>query len=92
VRNTVKQPRHIVLGIHITDRIRHAQKVQDLFTEYGCSIKTRIGLHAVSDKFCSPNGLVLLEMAGDEKAIFELIDKLGDIEGVDVKKMVFEHD
>jgi hypothetical protein len=92
VRNTVKQPRHIVLGIHITDRIRHAQKVQDLFTEYGCSIKTRIGLHTVSDKFCSPNGLVLLEMAGDEKPIFELIDKLGDIEGVDVKKMVFEHD
>lgn len=88
----MKEPRHIVLGIHITDRIRHVQKMQDLFTEYGCSIKTRIGLHKVSDNFCSPNGLVLLEMAGDEKPIFELLDKLGAIEGVDVQKMVFEHD
>jgi len=29
----MKEPRHIVLGVHITDRIHHAQKVQDLFTE-----------------------------------------------------------
>ncbi len=88
----MKKARHIVLGVHITDRTRHAHQVQDLFTEYGCSIKTRIGLHTVSDNFCSPNGLVLLEMAGDEKPILELLDKLGDIEGVDVQKMIFEHD
>lgn len=88
----MKEPRHIVLGVHVTDRIHHAQRVQDLFTEYGCSIKTRIGLHTVADNFCSPNGLVLLEMAGDEKPIFELIDKLGAVEGVDVQKMIFEHD
>jgi len=25
--------------------------VQDLFTEYGCSIKTRLGLHTVSEGF-----------------------------------------
>jgi len=66
--------------------------VQDLFTEYGCSIKTRLGLHGVSERFCSPNGLVLLEMAGPEGPIFELMDKLKAIEGVDVQKMVFEHD
>jgi hypothetical protein len=88
----MKEPRHIVLGVHITDRIRHAHRVQDLLTEYGCSIKTRIGLHTVSNDFCSPNGLLLLEMAGDEKPIFEMIDKLSALEGVDLQKMVFEHD
>ena len=88
----MKEPRHIVLGIHITDRAKHAHQVQDLFTEYGCSIKTRIGLHNVSENFCSPNGLVLLELAGDERPIFELLAKLEAIEGVDVQKMVFEHD
>ena len=88
----MKEPRHIVLGIHITDRIRHAHQVQDLLTEYGCSIKTRIGLHTVSQDFCSPNGLILLELAGDEKPIFELLAKLEAVEGVDVQKMVFEHD
>jgi len=88
----VDKPRHIVLGVHITDRVHHAHAVQDLLTQYGCSIKTRIGLHEVSDQFCSPNGLLLLEMAGDEKPIFEMIDKLKAVEGVDIQQMVFEHD
>lgn len=88
----MKEPRHIVLGVHITDRIKHAHAVQDLLTEYGCSVKTRIGLHDVGVDFCSPNGLVLLEMAGDEKPVFELLAKLETVEGVDVQKMVFEHD
>jgi hypothetical protein len=84
--------RHIVLGVHITERARHVPQVQELFTKYGCSIKTRLGLHTVSGEFCSPNGLVLLEMAGDEKPIWELADKLQSVEGVEVQKMIFEHD
>jgi hypothetical protein len=80
------------VAVHITDRVHHAHEVQDLFTEYGCSIKTRIGLHEVSDQFCSPNGLVLLEMASDEKPIFEMIDKLEAVEGIDTQKMIFEHE
>jgi len=86
------EARHIVLGVHITDRVHHAHGVQDLFTEYGRCIKTRIGLHDVSETFCSPNGLVLLEMAGDEGPIFELIEKIEAVEGVDVQQMVFAHD
>ena len=86
------EPRHIVLGVHITDRVHHAHQVQDLFTEYGCSIKTRIGLHSVAQGYCSPNGLVLLEMASDEKPVFEMVEKLKAVEGVDVQTMIFEHD
>jgi len=86
------KPRHIVLGVHITDRVHHAHAVQDLLTEYGCSIKTRIGLHEVSNESCSPNGLILLEVAGDEKPAFELVEKLNAVEGVDVQQMIFEHD
>ena len=85
------RPRHIVLGVHITDRVHHAHVVQDVLTEYGRCIKTRIGLHEVSDQFCSPNGLVLLEVAGDEKPVFEMIDKLKAVEGVDIQQMIFEH-
>jgi ACT domain-containing protein len=87
-----KKGRHIVLGIHISDRVHHVPGVQNLLTEYGCSIKTRIGLHAVDEKFCSPNGLIVLEMAGPEQPTFELIEKLEAIEGVDVQKMIFEHE
>lgn len=82
--------KHIVLGIHITDRLRKAEEVQRLFSQYGCNIKTRLGLHEVANA-CSPNGIVLLEMYGDEAVCFELAEKLGGIEGIEVQKMVFEH-
>lgn len=83
---------HIILGVHITERVQHAPRVQEILTQYGCSIKTRMGLHEVSDKFCSPNGLVLLEMAGPEEPIREMVQKLEAVEGVEVKHMQFVHD
>jgi hypothetical protein len=83
--------KHMILGVHITDRMKRSGEVQKLFSEYGCHIKTRIGLHEVSENLCSPNGMILLELFGDEKACRELETKLGAIEGVEVKKMVFSH-
>jgi hypothetical protein len=87
-----KRAKHVILGVHITDRAMHVPKVQDLFTEYGCCIKTRLGLHDTSDKFCSPSGLILLEMAGPDGSIDELATRLGAIQGIDVQRMVFEHE
>jgi hypothetical protein len=84
--------RHVVLGVHITDRVQHVPAVQDLFTKYGCSIRTRLGLHNASGHFCSPNGLILLEMTGEEEPVWGLMEELKAIEGVDVQKMVFEHE
>lgn len=81
---------HLLLGVHITDRLQHANHVQSLLTEYGQYIKTRLGLHEV-DKGDSPNGILLLEMYGDEKRCLELADKLNAVEGVEVQRMLFEH-
>jgi hypothetical protein len=82
--------KHIVLGIHITDRLKKVPEVQNLFSTYGCNIKTRLGLHEV-ENVCSPNGLVLLEMYGDEARCLELGEKLDQIEGIEVQKMIFTH-
>jgi len=82
---------HIILGVHITDRFTNVPEVQHLFTEYGCNIKTRLGLHEVESK-CSTNGLILLEMHGEEPRCHELADKLNALEGLEVQKMVFVHD
>ena len=82
---------HIILGVHITDRIGHVDSVQHLLTEYGCSIRTRLGLHEADKGFCSANGLLLLEMTDDTANATELMDKLNTIEGVEVKKMIFDH-
>lgn len=83
--------KHIILGVHITDRIHHVDPVQHLLTEYGCSIRTRLGLHEADTGFCSPNGLLLLEMTDDDTRCGELMGKLNAIEGVEVKQMTFEH-
>ena len=83
--------KHIILGIHITNRLKKAADVQKLLTAYGCNIKTRLGLHEVSDVACAPNGLLILELAGNEKKCNELTAKLGKVIGVQVKKMMFTH-
>jgi hypothetical protein len=87
----MQQKKHVVYGVHITERLRHVPDVQHVLSEYGCFIKMRLGLHEVDDKYCSPNGLILLEMSGEEPKCQELFDKLNAIEGVEVKKMIFEH-
>ncbi len=82
---------HWILGVHITDRIGHVSEVQTVLSKYGCNVKTRLGLHEVDEGFCSKNGLIILELFGEEKLCGELRDNLAAIKGVDVKEMVFEH-
>jgi len=83
--------KHVIFGIHITDRIKHVDPVQHVLTEYGCSIRTRLGLHDADEKFCSPNGLLLLELVGNMDSHGDMFNKLNSIEGVEVQKMVFDH-
>ena len=82
---------HIILGIHVTDRVSKAGSVQEVLTEYGCNIKTRVGLHEAAEGACSANGVIVLEMFGDEAKADEMSGRLSAIDGVEVKKMVFEH-
>ena len=82
---------HIILGIHVSDRLKNAVEVQKVFTEYGCSIKTRVGLHDVDESFCSPSGIVLIEFCGSEAEAAMMADKLNAVEGVHVQTMVFGH-
>lgn len=81
--------KRLVFGVHLTNRMHEAPRVQQLFTDYGCYIRTRIGLHNVDEAYCSSNGLILLEMFGDEAKCQELATKLLEIEGIEVKQMEF---
>ena len=85
------QEKHVILGVHITNRVKHAGEVQQAMTRFGCNIRTRLGLHDAGEDFCSPNGLILLEVVGDPKRCAELVKTLKAIRGVDVQRMVFGH-
>ncbi len=84
--------RHVIYGVHIQNRGENAVRVQQLLTEYGCSIKTRLGLHEVDENYCSTGGILLLEMFGDQAKCEALRDKLNGVDGIEVKEMIFAHD
>lgn len=83
--------KHFIVGVHITDRVKKASEVQQVLTEYGCNVKTRIGLHDVREDFCSPSGVILLEIVGGNAVCNQMQSRLNSIEGVQVQAMVFEH-
>ncbi|HAN18743.1 MAG: hypothetical protein A2X13_13025 [Bacteroidetes bacterium GWC2_33_15] len=79
-----------ILGVLITDRQKEAGKVQAVLTKFGCSIKTRLGLHEVSDDLCSTSGLLLLELTGDLSEMDKLEKELKTIAGTQTQKMIFK--
>jgi desulfoferrodoxin-like iron-binding protein len=82
---------HVILGVHITDRVKHVPSVQAVLTQFGCNIKTRLGLHHVNESFCSPNGLMIIEFVGEDSQCETMISQLSAVEGVQVKRMRFGH-
>lgn len=82
---------HIILGVHISDRMRNASEVQEVFTEFDCHIRTRVGLHDVSEGVCGPSGVVLIEFFGSIEGSEAMKQRLGAVEGVHVQSMVFGH-
>lgn len=83
----------IIMGIRVGFRKGDAPEIQKLLTEYGCYIKTRIGVHDADPdkKVCSEIGIILLEfVTGVDDKVAELEGKLAEIESVVVKKMEFE--
>ena len=86
-----KRDDHIILAIHVTDRVEQASSVQAILTASGGNIKTRIGLHEAADGAASPNGVILLELVGSDAQVQALVAELNDIVGVETKSIVFGH-
>jgi len=78
-----------ILGLYISDRMKESQQVQSILTKFGCSVKTRLGLHEVNEDYCSTSGIMILELTGDLTECQKLENELLKLENVEVKKMVF---
>lgn len=76
-----------IFGIKLLDRVHTSSDFQAIVTKYGCSIKTRIGLHEVADGVCSPSGVILLEFIGKDADEFEKEAK--SIGNIEIQKMIF---
>lgn len=76
--------KNIVL-ISVQKRNFVSVQVQEVLTEFGCLIKTRLGIHGAESKSCSEKGLIILECVGPGKKISSLVKKLASIKGVNAK-------
>jgi hypothetical protein len=85
-----KKQSHVVLTVHVTDRLKKAAQVQKALSQFGNVIRTRIGLHEVGENFSSPSGILLLDITEEAKAK-DLQKMLNDIAGIETKLVVFKH-
>jgi hypothetical protein len=74
-----------VLLVLVSLRKESAVKVQQILTEWGCFIKTRLGLHEGVLEDCTESGLLFLELVGDETKHQELARKLNLLKNVEAK-------
>lgn len=79
-----------ILGIRVADRTKEAETVQRLLTTYGCSVRTRLGLHVQNDITDSSEGLIILELTGNLTEMDKLESALAFTTGVDVSHMEFQ--
>jgi hypothetical protein len=78
-----------LMAIKIDGRIAEAPHVQEILTKYGCYIKTRIGFHETNEDHCSMDGVLILQLFGDEKNANDMMDELSKLEGVSPKIIEF---
>mgnify|MGYP002626459725 CR=1 FL=1 len=68
-----------IIGVKLENRTLNSLDFQKLLTEYGCQIKTRIGLHDVENSTCSTDGVVLLDVIGDSSALEDKLRPFGTV-------------
>lgn len=71
-----------VLLILINDRKEAAVTVQKILTDWGCTIKTRLGLHDGVLDTCTNSGLLILDIVGDKTKNEEMTRKLNLLKNV----------
>lgn len=78
---------YYIIGLRVDHRRSNALTLQKALTEFGCHIKMRVGLHETSETFCSDDGVIVLQVCGDEKTVEEMVTAFQALEGVSAKVM-----
>lgn len=78
---------YYIIGVRMENRIDQAVKFQEILTKNGCKIKTRLGLHEVSEDACSNDGIILLQPCGNKEDIKALVKDLNSLEGITARFM-----
>jgi hypothetical protein len=75
---------HQIMIIRVNQRQHSADKLQKVFSTFGCSIKTRLGLHEAGD-VCATDGLIVLQMVKGNDDLDDFVLQLNALDGVTAK-------
>ena len=64
-----------IIGVALDNRIEDAIKFQQTITRYGCTIRTRLGLHNIGEYKCVNFGIILLEVTDNINEIYDELAK-----------------
>jgi len=79
----------VILGVKLNHRMTTATAFQKVVSDWGCNIKTRIGIHNAENGKCSPTGVILLDVIGTDQEIMDIENSLKNIPDIEIQKMVF---
>lgn len=65
----------MIIGVNLSDRAESSLEFQEILTKFGCSIRTRIGIHHPEQGVCTNRGIVLLDVAGEEPLLVEELSR-----------------
>lgn len=78
---------HIML-IRVNQRLHSAESLQKVLSTFGCSIKTRLGLHEAGE-VCGTDGLIILQLVKGDSDLADFQTKLNELDGVIAKLITF---
>jgi len=76
-----------IMAVELEDRKALAPKVQEVFTEFGDCILSRLGVHDPDEN----HGIITLNVKATDEYLEDFCSKLTGIPGVHVKRMKISH-
>ncbi|NTV53092.1 MAG: hypothetical protein HGA76_08800 [Candidatus Firestonebacteria bacterium] len=73
--------------IKMQSRNTKALQVQEVLTKHGCDITVRLGIHEQGDGVCSPEGVIVLQVKPESKAVKSLLADLKAVGGLKIKDL-----
>lgn len=72
---------HNIMVVKVNHRLHQAEALQKVLSEYGCSIRTRLGLHEAGDA-CANDGLIILQLVEGQADLDNFTADLSKLEGI----------
>ena len=78
-----------ILAIKVDGRTSNAVHVQEILTKFGCNIKTRVGFHEASADLCATDGIIVLQLFGEDSIAKTMCEELDKLNGVSSRIIEF---